>query len=601
MDMKTPGVYIVEKNAFPNSIVPVPTAVPAFIGHTEKAEDGHKSLTNVPFRISSMLEYHQSFGGKAEITTVNYALEDVDSIPEVATQKKKWENEIDPSNKTALKIQLDALRKKYSNYSDNDIYLKIASAGNSIYTLYYHILLFFANGGQSCYIVSVGDYKIPIGEDKLEKAVAILEQEQEPTMVVIPEAVNLSQTDFDKINRKMLDHCGDVMKNRIAILDVYNGFKPINDPNDNVIGNFQENTSEPHLKFASAYYPWLRTSFIDINKINVDSKFDKVYDGLLHIFYNEGLASGDTTDDNNNHRDLSKAELEYQCKLIDADASIATDKKEEKKNEKRFEIGKKDKLTTAEAKSKHTGDNDPTKEEYIAAAKEILTSLKDEEKKPLVEKMQLVSDKWTKIMAFMLGKASDYLNFLPPSATIAGIYAKTDNARGVWKAPGNIAINSILGPTVNISDKDQEDLNMPSNGKAINAIRYFPNEGTKVWGARTLDGNSQDWRYINVRRTMIFLEESIKNAVRGYVFEPNDANTWVNVKSSIDNFLHSVWKQGGLVGAKAEDAYCVNIGLGSTMTSGDILDGIMRVAVLVAVSHPAEFIEITFQQQMQKS
>lgn len=201
----------------------------------------------------------------------------------------------------------------------------------------------------------------------------------------------------------------------------------------------------------------------------------------------------------------------------------------------------------------------------------------------------------------MLAKASDYLNLLPPSATIAGIYAKTDDARGVWKAPANIAINSILGPTVNISDEDQEKLNMPSNGKAINAIRYFPNEGTKVWGARTLDGNSQDWRYINVRRTMIFLEESIKNAVRGYVFEPNDANTWVNLKSAIDNFLYSVWKQGGLVGAKAEDAYCVNIGLGSTMTSGDILDGIMRVAVLVAVSRPAEFIEITFQQQMQKS
>lgn len=600
--MKTPGVYIVEKNAFPNSIVPVPTAVPAFIGHTEKAENGHKSLTNVPFRISSMLEYHQHFGGASEITVVNYALEDVDSIPEVATLKEKWEKETNATTKANLKTKLDDLRKKYSDYSDNDIYLKIALAGDSIYTLYYHILLFFANGGQSCYIVSVGDYKTLIGKDKLEKAVAILEQEQEPTMVVIPEAVNLSQTDFDKINRKMLDHCGDVMKNRIAILDIYNGFKSVNDPIENVIENFQISTNEPYLNYASAYYPWLRTSFINLSEVRVGTLlYNKVYDGLLHIFYKEGLASGDTTDDKNNHRDLSRAELEYQCKLIDADSSIVENAKEGKRNEKRLEIGKIDKLTIEKAKSIHTGEGEPTNEDYLNAVAHILTQLSDGDRKNITDKMQPVSKKWTKIKALTPEQASDYLNFLPPSATIAGIYAKTDDARGVWKAPGNIAINSILGPAVNISDKDQEDLNMPSNGKAINAIRYFPNEGTKVWGSRTLDGNSQDWRYINVRRTMIFLEESIKNAVRGYVFEPNDANTWVNLKSAIDNFLHSVWKQGGLVGAKAEDAYCVNIGLGSTMTSGDILDGIMRVAVLVAVSHPAEFIEITFQQQMQKS
>lgn len=387
--MKTPGVYIVEKNAFPSSVVPVPTAVPAFIGYTERAINGAKSLLNIPFRISSMLEFHQHFGGASEITVFNHALEDVDLISEVATLKEKWEKETNAALKTGLKTQLDALRKKYSNYSDNDIYLKIAPAGDSIYTLYYHILLFFANGGQSCYIISVGDYKTPIGKDKLEKAVAILEQEQEPTMVVIPEAVKLNQTDFNTINRKVLDHCGDVMKNRITILDIYNGFKPINDSLENVIGNFQQNINEPHLKFASAYYPWLRTSFIDINKIKVDSKFDKVYDGLLHIFYKEGLASGDTTDDKNNHRDLSKAELEYQCKLIDADASIAASNKEGKKNEKRIEIGKIDKLTIEYAKSIHTGDGDPDNDDYLKAAKEILTRLNDGEKKTLVEKCNL--------------------------------------------------------------------------------------------------------------------------------------------------------------------------------------------------------------------
>ncbi|MNY32438.1 Phage tail sheath protein [compost metagenome] len=139
------------------------------------------------------------------------------------------------------------------------------------------------------------------------------------------------------------------------------------------------------------------------------------------------------------------------------------------------------------------------------------------------------------------------------------------------------------------------------NGKAVNAIRYFVGEGVKVWGARTLDGNSLDWRYINVRRTMLMLEESIKNASKAYVFEPNVANTWVSVRSMINSFLTGIWKRGGLAGSTPEDAFSVHIGLGETMTPDDILEGIMRITILVAISRPAEFIEITFQQQMQKS
>ena len=122
-----------------------------------------------------------------------------------------------------------------------------------------------------------------------------------------------------------------------------------------------------------------------------------------------------------------------------------------------------------------------------------------------------------------------------------------------------------------------------------------------VWGARTLDGNSNDWRYINVRRTLIFLEQSIKDATNAYVFAPNDATTWVNVQSMISSFLTGVWNQGGLVGPKPADAFSVSVGLGSTMTNDDIQQGIMRVSVKVAVSHPAEFIEITFEQEMQKA
>jgi uncharacterized protein len=140
------------------------------------------------------------------------------------------------------------------------------------------------------------------------------------------------------------------------------------------------------------------------------------------------------------------------------------------------------------------------------------------------------------------------LNLLPPSGAIAGVYTMVDELKGVWKAPANVSLNDVVSPAVNISAADQKDLNVAIQGKSINAIRSFPGVGTLVWGARTLDGNSVDWRYINVRRTMIMLEQSIKFATKAYVFENNVSATWVTIKSIIQNFLTSVWKRGGAGG-----------------------------------------------------
>lgn len=194
------------------------------------------------------------------------------------------------------------------------------------------------------------------------------------------------------------------------------------------------------------------------------------------------------------------------------------------------------------------------------------------------------------------------LNELPPSGAIAGIYTMVDSSRGVWKSPANVSVNMVNAPAVNVSHDEQKQLNVDVlAGKSINVIRPFPGIGTLVWGGRTLDGNSQDWRYINVRRTLIMIEQSIKLAARTYVFEPNDATTWVTVKSMIDNFLNNLWKQGALAGAAPEQAYDVQLGLGATMTPQDILDGKMLISVRVAIVRPAEFIVITFQQMMQQS
>jgi phage tail sheath protein FI len=154
---------------------------------------------------------------------------------------------------------------------------------------------------------------------------------------------------------------------------------------------------------------------------------------------------------------------------------------------------------------------------------------------------------------------------------------------------------------VNLDDKEQENLNVPIDGKAINAIRTFPGKGVLVWGARTMDGNSQDWRYISVRRTVSMIELSIKYAAEVFVFQPNNSSTWSNLKAMITNFLTNMWYAGALAGASPESSFSVDVGLGSTMTSVDILDGYMRVSVKIAVTRPAEFIVITFEQQMQTS
>jgi phage tail sheath protein FI len=202
----------------------------------------------------------------------------------------------------------------------------------------------------------------------------------------------------------------------------------------------------------------------------------------------------------------------------------------------------------------------------------------------------------------LMTKVSAAMNLLPPSGAIAGVYTSVDNNNGVWKAPANVSLNSVDAPSADFNRNMTDNLNVDAvSGKSINAIRSFPGQGTLVFGARTLDGNSQDWRYISVRRTLIMMEQSIKVALRAYVFEPNDDSTWITVKSMITNFLTNLWKQGALAGAKPEDAFQVMCGLNVTMTAQDILDGYMRITVLVAVVHPAEFIVLTFQQELQTS
>jgi uncharacterized protein len=485
-----PGVYIQEKNAFPNSAVAVPTAVPVFIGYTQKAEHNGKSVIAKPTRISSMAEYEQIFG-------------------------KGF------THKFLLKLSTPVTAFEPA----------MLIAPNQIFYLYNCMRLFFANGGGSCYVVSVGTYgnndeSITIKKNDFAAATiwAALENEMEPTLIVIPDMVNL-RTHCYALYNLVLRHCKK-MQSRMGIFDV------VPDATDAdsaaTIAFFRAAIGPEGLNYGAAYYPFLNTTITTASEISCNN-LSIPKDDLIELLW----------------------------------ATIAHNKK-------------------------------VTAEEGVEN-KEKVKALTDTQLHQYLLNASLV---YQQIMEATCHR----LNILPPSAAMAGIYAKVDNARGVWKAPANVSVAMVNSPAVDITPQQQESMNVDAiEGKSVNAIRVFAGQGTLVWGARTLDGNSQDWRYINVRRAMMMIEQSLQKALRAYVFEPNDANTWVTVKAMAENFLYSLWRQGALAGVVPTDAYSVHIGLGSTMTAQDILDGYLKITVLLAVVRPAEFIVITFQQKQQQS
>lgn len=197
-------------------------------------------------------------------------------------------------------------------------------------------------------------------------------------------------------------------------------------------------------------------------------------------------------------------------------------------------------------------------------------------------------------------KLKNYINSIPlilsPSSAIVGIYAQIDNKLGVWKAPANVNVDMAVKPTLNITHEQHGILNVDVNaGKSINAIRSFEGRGpAMVWGARTLAGNDNEWRYIPVRRFFNMVEESVKKATYKFVFEPNDSGTWIKIQTMIENFLMIQWQLGALRGLTPEAAYFVRVGLGQTMTALDVKIG-------MAVVCPAEFIILRFMQKMQEA
>lgn len=517
--IKYPGVYIDERDAFPNSVVPVATAIPAFIGYTPQAMLNGKSCTNVPQRLTSYAEFHSIFCYPNPSLPASPAKQ---YTPEYYLLKQKSK----PANGDCILI--------------GDDFYSLVPDPSTIYYLYNSIKLFFENGGNVCYIVSVGSYGTPskkpmmpgdhivnsnVKLNDLMGGLALLKKEQEPTMYICPEATLLSVEENRTLMQEMLIQCEE-MRTAVSIFDIIGGRNP--DPKLflNDIATFRNNTGNRSLNYGAAYFPFIGTIIMQKSDIDYTNLFGGDLKQLEPLLNPAEQPNNDV-------------------------ASILSN----------IESGK---LTVEQGQNA----------------------------------LIVASETYSQIIDLILADA----NILPPSGAVAGIITSQDKEVGPWQAPDAISIAGVASLPIRLSDIQQADLNVDAiAGKSINCIRLFFGIGFLIRGAKTLDGNSLDWRYLNVRRTMTFLEQSCKLACRNYVLEPNDKTTWVGVKAMISSFLTSVWHEGGLQGASSADAFNVECGLGSTMTADDILQGIMKVSIMVAISHPAEFNVIELEQKMAKS
>ncbi|MEM9452614.1 MAG: phage tail sheath C-terminal domain-containing protein [Myxococcota bacterium] len=428
----------------------VSTAVPAFVGYTQKggSYDQGPPITYIPqiAKISTMLEFEEIFGGPK---IRGYS----------ATTTGTGDDE-----------RLDALTRE-------------APAAEPSFLLYHAVNLYFKNGGGPCYIATIGDYDTTVpAKAAFEAGLALIEQEDEPTLIVLTDAVDLPPADYHDLAQSALAQCAK-LRDRFVILDVLD---------DADVTGFRDGIGTNDLMYGAAYHPHLQTS------------------------------------------------LSYPHD----EASVT--------------VG---------------GDT-------LATIRSTKTALYSE------IKLALAQQRIT----------------MPPSAAIAGVYASVDRDRGVWKAPANVSLASVVAPTLKISNDAQEGLNVdPTAGKSINAVRAFTGKGTLVWGARTLAGNDNEWRYVSTRRLFNQIEESTQKSTAFAVFEPNDETTWLKVRGMIESYLYRLWEQGALAGTSPEQAYYVNVGLGRTMTEQDVLEGRMNVEIGIAASRPAEFIVLKFTHKVQEA
>ena len=682
MNYATPGVIVEEINTFPPSVAPVETAVPAFIGYTERAVDTDGStLTLQAKRITSLLDYETHFGGA--FLPASYAVQ------------------IDTAADNAL----------------GSVTPREPGGTARRYYLYPALRHYFAHGGGPCWIVSVGPYPtVPAFGDpasELRGGLEVVRNLDAPTLLVAPDAVSLDDANLGAMQVACLAQCAE-LQDRFTVMDLSSGRAPAGigvDP----MATFRQNVGTTNLRYGAAYYPWVRTIYrpdvhfrdiafvtpadIAIPDGTIDGlgtadenllvtalrTADAEVDAIVGAVDVSGWVGAPVTLDRRTFPALTEhyaaltaairalpeplvvadliqafsnlitlpraltlalAALEagpaLSAEVTDALTSLSEDPGLQAAIDALIALEKNADILPIVAAGRVEGDVDTDYGSLdgtdwistplttgIGANADSITPPGGDERATALSAAAAIAPHFERIAASVgaLFEAADYLadgaevrlfdghpvmtavreaiwaeaTLLPPSGAVTGIYCAVDRSRGVWKAPANVSLTDVTGPTVRLNDEAQGTLNVHTSGKSVNALRVFAGKGTLVWGARTLAGNDAEWRYVNTRRFFNMAEEAIQTAAENFTFEPNTAATWVRVKAMIENFLTVQWRQGALMGATADQAFHVRVGLGQTMTAQDILEGRMIVDIGMAVVRPAEFIVLKFAQKMQVS
>lgn len=619
---QTPGVYVDFDESRRQRLNAIPSAVPAFIGYTEnneidkgqaysvyqfqvavKDEKGEDTLFTqevVTHKVGSLRDFTSTFGNQQNfaISIVHYDTQDPKKIDRVELEDR--------------------------------------------FFLYDSVKLFYENGGGECFIVSIGQtpYKkkgVDVDKDDTEKphvttdfflnGLQVASHIPEVTLLLMPDLQVFSERtelDLAVIYNAALRQCS-ALKDRMVIFDV--PMKLIDqgggviDPESKLykvdIGpfrssmlanqaSFRENNP---LMYGAAYYPWLYTNFfyvVDLKRtVILDSEQEPAIQAASSVAKGQGCAH-EVADKPSRKKGGALDELHSLKKITEIAKSRACSKKEHRlldqltkdlrscqrildrrnfsKGGLSIQIGS---FHTVTAGSPRAANQVRDAHPLAKANKRIDFDIIE-----AANEVETISDLQAAILMA--------LRKVPPSGAIAGLIAKTDREEGVWKAPANTPLEGVLGPVLRIDPGLQQDMNVHGTGLSVNAIQSAIGRGTFVWGARTLDSNNLDWRYIPVRRLFIYVEQSIKRRMRDFVFEDNDRDTWIQIKLLIEDFLISIWRNGGLNGQTPAEAFFVKVGLEETMTQLDILEGRMIVEIGLAAVRPLEFIKLVFTAKLEE-
>lgn len=563
----TPGVSVEEITRLPNSVSLIDTAIPVFIGYTELTPADHTE----PMNISSLLEYEKYFG----------------------------------------KAKKESIRLK--DTEDKGVEL---IAPEVQFLMYYSLQIYFANGGGPCQIFSVGNYTA--GEVELaalSSGLETIKYSDEPRLILFPDAVSLSETDFYTIYNQAIAKVESGGRNWFVIVDTFYGNSVTQSNNLNTLANLRNNVAL--TTYAAAYFPHLTTI--------LNYTFDETETLIQHTgLQRQGQTTADLYAGEIAALDELKSLASEEIIGGSADAFVLADLLgqaiaiAEEISETADEAGgAKGNLIHAieEANAVLEAIYDGTIDDFVIpdnledtpvfseefdTLKTAILAVKDEVGAANGKTLKSLESSDSVLYHQIRKEIASLKVVLPPSSAMAGVYGRIDSTRGVWKAPANVSLNFVVSPTEKVSDSEQSDMNVNDAG-SINAIRTFTGKGTLVWGARTLnakekteDNQENIWKYINVRRYYDMIELSIRKALADgkFINQPNIPYTWLRAKTMIENFLNQQWIDGGLAGSTPEEAYHVEV-------SGDKdKSKTMNVTVKIALVRPAEFIVLNFSHKL---